>query len=185
LRSFIAIELPDEVKFSLAEVQKGLKKSGADIRWVKTDNIHLTLKFLGDVKEENIDGINQALKGACNNHNVFGIEIRDIGTFPARKSPRVLWAGISCQDELIKLQEEIDGAMASLGFAPEKRAFSPHLTIGRFKSSQGMNSLMKEIEAIRHDSFGRFDVRSIYLIKSDLKPSGAVYTRIKEFPLVP
>lgn len=183
MRSFIAIELPGEVKASLAEIQQSLKKSGADIRWVKTDNIHLTLKFLGDIEEKSIPGIVQALKGACRNHKVFSIDISGIGSFPVKKSPRVLWSGISDNGELMQLQAEIDETMASLGFDPERRTFSPHLTIGRFRSSRGRGALLDKIELIKHDSFGLFDVRSIYLIKSDLKPSGAVYSRIGEFPL--
>lgn len=183
MRSFIAIELPDEVKFTLDGIQQSLKKSGADIRWVKTDNIHLTLKFLGDIEEKSVTAIIHALKGACKNHKIFRVEILGIGTFPAKRSPRVLWAGINGTGELVKLQAEIDDAMASQGFDPEKRAFSPHLTIGRFRSSRGRDSLLEKTEMIKHESFGLFDVRSIYLIKSDLKPSGAVYSRLAEFPL--
>ena len=171
------------MKASLAGIQQSLKKSEADIRWVKTDNIHLTLKFLKDIEEESVTGIIQVLKGTCRNHKVFSIEISDIGTFPIKRSPRVLWTGINDNGELLKLQSEIEKGMASLGFGPEKRAFSPHLTIGRFRSSQGREALMEKVEMIKHDSFGLFDVRSIYLIKSDLKPSGAVYSRIAEFPL--
>jgi 2'-5' RNA ligase len=183
LRSFIAIELPGEVKASLAGIQQSLKKSGADIRWVKTDNIHLTLKFLGDIEEKSVASIIQMLKGTCKNHKVFSIEISNIGTFPVKRSPRVLWAGINDHGELMKLQLEIDKGMASLGFEPEKRVFSPHLTFGRFRSSRGRGALMEKIDMIKHDSFGLFDVRSIYLIKSDLNPSGAVYSRLAEFPL--
>jgi 2'-5' RNA ligase len=183
LRCFIAIELPEEVKASLAGIQQHLKKSGADIRWVKTDNIHLTLKFFGDIEEHSITGIIQVLKGACSHHNIFSIEISGIGTFPAKRSPRVLWAGITAHGELVKLQAEIDEAAASLGFDPEKRAFSPHLTLGRFRSSQGKSALLEKITMLEHDRFGLFDVRSIYLIKSDLKPAGAVYSTIAEVPL--
>jgi len=183
LRSFIAIELPGEIKASLEGIQQSLKKSGADIRWVKTGNIHLTLKFLGDIEEKSVTAIIHALKGACKNHKIFRVEILGIGTFPAKRSPRVLWAGVNGNGELGKLQAEIDDAMASQGFDPEKRVFSPHLTLGRFKSSHGRGALMEKMDLIKHESFGLFDVRSIYLIKSDLNPSGAVYSRLAEFPL--
>ena len=183
MRSFIAIELPDEVKASLAGIQQGLKKSGADIRWVKTDNIHLTLKFLGDIEEEIVPDIIHVLKGTCQHHNVFSIEISGIGTFPAKKSPRVLWAGIHDNGELIKLHAEIEEGMASLGIDTEKRAFAPHLTFGRFRSPRRRDLLIEQIDMMRHESFGLFDVRSIYLIKSDLKPSGAVYSRLADLPL--
>lgn len=171
------------MKSSLEGIQQSLKKSGADVRWVKTDNIHLTLKFLGDIEEKRVRDIIQVLKGACSNHKVFSIEISGMGTFPANKSPRVLWAGINDKGELIQLQSEIEKGMASLGFDPEKRAFSPHLTVGRFRSSRSRSTLLEKVVMIKHDSFGLFDVRFIYLIKSDLKPSGAVYSRIAEFPL--
>jgi len=185
LRSFIAIELPEEVKSSLEGIQQSLKTSGADVRWVKTDNIHLTLKFLGDIDEEILTGIIHVLQGTCRNQKVISIEISGIGTFPVKRSPRVLWTGIKDNGELIKLHSEIEKGMASLGFDPEKRAFSPHLTLGRFRSSRGRGSLLEKIKTITHESFGQFDVRFIYLIKSDLKPSGAVYSRIAEFPLEP
>jgi 2'-5' RNA ligase len=183
LRCFIAIELPEEVKASLAGIQRHLKKSGADIRWVKTDNIHLTLKFLGEIEENRVAGIIQMLKGACSHHNIFSIEISGIGTFPAKRSPRVLWAGIIGNGELARLQSDIDEAAASLGFDPEKRAFSPHLTLGRFRSSRGKSALLEKVTMLEHDRFGLFDVRSIYLIKSDLKPEGAVYSMIAECSL--
>ncbi len=183
MRCFIAIALPEEVKASLAGIQQHLKKSGADLRWVKTDNIHLTLKFLGDIKEAGVTGIIQGLKGACSHHRMFSIEISGIGTFPAKRSPRVLWAGIIAHGELVKLQSEIDEAMASLGFEPDTRDFSPHLTLGRFRSSRGKSALLENISMLEHDRFGLFDVRSIYLIKSELKPAGAVYSTIAEIPL--
>jgi 2'-5' RNA ligase len=183
LRCFIAIELPEEVISHLAGLQQSLKKSRADVRWVNINNIHLTLKFLGDIEETSVNSIIRAIRGTCKNHKSINIDIRGIGTFPAGRSPRVLWAGVGNNGELLHLQKEIDKEMASLGFAPEKRGFSPHLTLGRFRSSRGRDELMATIDMITHDSFGQFDVRSVYLIKSDLKPSGAVYSRIAEFPL--
>ncbi len=185
VRCFIAIELPDDVKSIISGLQQSLQKKGADIRWVRTENIHLTLKFLGDIEIERADSIMNVIKGTCKDHNCFSIEIKGIGTFPAGKTPRVLWAAVNNNEELLKLQAGIDRDAAFLGFSREKRGFSPHLTLGRFRSSRDKNALMDNIEIMKYESFGQFDVRSIYLIKSELKPSGAVYSILAEFPLGP
>ncbi len=180
MRCFIAIELSEDVKSGLAVLQQDLKECGADIRWVKPDNIHLTLKFLGDVDETNVRSIVEQVVGACANYSFFDLEISGIGVFPNMKSPRVLWAGVQGVDMFEGLYRDIDAGMASLGFQKEKRKFSPHLTLGRFRSMKGKSAAADKIELHENDRFGSIKVKAVSLIKSELNPAGAKYTRVAE-----
>ncbi|MBI4697762.1 MAG: RNA 2',3'-cyclic phosphodiesterase [Nitrospirae bacterium] len=134
MRSFIAIELPEAVRYALSGIEEELKKSRADVRWVKPENIHLTLKFLGDVEEKNTEKITEILKDICRRFKPFALEIKGMGVFPHPRSPRVLWTGMDISDTLENLQKEIEDAMTSLGFEREDRRFTAHLTLGRFRS---------------------------------------------------
>jgi len=183
LRSFIAIELPDTVKSALLSLQQGLKTCGADVRWVRPEGVHLTLKFLGDIEEKLVDGIVESLKGTCRKFHAFNCEVRGVGVFPGIRAPRVLWAGIEDHDALKLIQQEIDSAMSSHGFEREDRKFTPHLTLGRFRSSEGKMALMNKMEQYKGHSLGLIDVNHISLMRSDLGPAGAKYTRIAEIPL--
>ena len=183
MRSFIAIELSEDVKSGLAGLQQDLKGCGADIRWVKPDNIHLTLKFLGDIDEKNVRNIVKQIEGACLNYSFFDLEISGIGVFPNIKSLRVLWAGVQVIDTLEGLYRDIDAGMASLGFQLEKRKFSPHLTLGRFRTMKGKGVIADKIELHKNDRIGMINVRAVSLIRSDLGPAGAKYTRVAEIVL--
>jgi RNA 2',3'-cyclic 3'-phosphodiesterase len=178
LRSFIAIELPERVRSAISELQQELKKCKADIRWVKPDNIHLTLKFLGDTDEKSLDSIVEATKAACSGYGRFDLETRGVGVFPDMRAPRILWVGISDNDSLTGLQKSIEDGLAALGFTPEKRRFRPHLTLGRFISSSGKEGLYDKIEEHKDISPGLIEVKSLFLIKSELTPYGAEYTKI-------
>ncbi len=184
LRSFIAIELPETVKSALSELQGELKKCGADVRWVKPDNIHLTLKFLGDVEENIVEGIIDSLKGTCGKHSTFSLELSGIGVFPNKKSPRVLWVGLTGSKILPIIQQEIDTGMATLGFKQEKRRFAPHLTLGRFKSSSGKKELADKMNLDMNTAFGLIEVNSVSLMRSDLGPAGAKHTTIAKIDLI-
>jgi 2'-5' RNA ligase len=183
LRSFIAIELPESVRTALSELQSELKECGADVRWVKPEGIHLTLKFLGDVKEEDVDHVVKLIEGACRKYKAFNLEIAGAGVFPNKRSPRVLWVGINGNGTFKALQSEIDDAMDSMGFEKENRKFIPHLTLGRFRSLKGMDALMERVELNRDIKLGSADVNKISLMKSDLGPAGAKYTRVAEIAL--
>ncbi len=178
MRSFIAIDLPERVKSAISELQQELKKCKADIRWVKPDNIHLTLKFLGDTDEKILDRIVEATKAVCSGYSGFNLEIKSVGVFPDMRAPRVLWVGISDNDSLSGLQKSIEDGLAKLWFTPEKRRFRPHLTLGRFRSSSGKEGLYDKIEEHKNLSLGSMEVESLFLIKSELTPSGAEYTKI-------
>ena len=183
MRSFIAIELSETVKSTLAELQQEFKKCGADVRWVNPDNVHLTLKFLGNIEEKSAEETLKLMEKTCSRYNPFNIELKGLGTFPNSKSPRVLWVGISGNSVLAELQRDIEDGMASLGFASENRKFTPHLTLGRFRSLKGKECLLEAIKLFEKNSFGLINVKSIFLMRSDLSPAGARYTKIGEVPL--
>jgi len=183
MRCFIAIELPEGVKSALEGLQEEFKKCGVDVRWVKPENIHLTLKFLGNIDEKKVKEIVKRIERVCDKYESFSLEARGVGVFPSLHAPRVLWAGIKGNSPLKWLQSDVEDEMASMGFKREDREFTPHLTIGRFKSFTDKKELANKIELHKDNSFGWINVKAIVLMKSDLRPSGAEYTRIAEIPL--
>lgn len=183
MRCFIAIEIPEVIKSELLEIGEELKKHGADVRWVKPDNIHLTLKFLGNIKEEIAGKISGIIEAICSHYDSFDLTIKGLSVFPNRKSPRVLWVGIEGNNILATLQKEVDEGMSSIGFENEKREFTAHFTLGRFRSSRGKEALLDTINQRKNDNFGSITVRSLSLMKSDLSPTEAKYSKISEVPL--
>jgi len=180
LRSFIAIELPVTVRTVLAEMQHEFSGCGADVRWVKPGSIHLTLEFLGDIKDEDAGRIIDVIKGTCKEYPAFQLEITGTGVFPNTRAPRVLWVGLDNNETLSALQASIANSLISLGFQPEKRRFVPHLTIGRFRSFKGKDILLKKVSDYKSKMFGIIKVNSVSLMSSELGPSGAKYSRIAE-----
>src|SRR5574341_320500 len=179
MRLFIAIEIPDEIKTEMAEVQRRLKGAGADASWTRAEGIHLTLKFLGEVPETEIPGITAALAGAAQGADGFGLEVEGVGTFPNPKRARVAWIGVSGNvEKLARLQTAVEDAMAGLGFEREARAFTPHLTLGRIKYIHSRDRWLKALDAVKDVRLPGFDVKAVSLMKSELKPTGAVYTEI-------
>lgn len=183
MRSFIAIELPDRVRSALSEFQQELKKCGTDVRWVKPESIHLTLKFLGNISDNDADKITKIIEGTIKNYSCFDLQIRGAGVFPNVKAPRVLWIGVSGNEILHGFQEETENRMASIGFEKENRKFSPHLTLGRLRSSYRKESLIEKIEMSKDMEFGIIHVEKVALMKSELSSEGAKYSRIVEFYL--
>jgi len=180
LRSFIAIELPGEVKSALSDLQREFKECGADVRWVKPDNIHLTLKFLGDIHEDTIGAVQKIMEGACKGYSSFNLELNGAGTFPHMKSPRVVWTGLQDSEILSQLQNEIERGLSTIGFKKEARRFVPHLTLGRFRSMQKRAQLLEKIGQYQEKKICSFAVNSVVLMKSALNPIGAQYTKMKE-----
>jgi 2'-5' RNA ligase len=178
MRSFIAIELPEAVKTILVKIQENFKKCGNDMKWINPGGIHLTLKFLGNIQEDAVEEIVRLMKKVCGGHNKFTLTLKGAGMFPNPRSPRVLWVGIREAGALAKLKQEIDDNMTSRGFKREDRRYTPHLTLGRFRSFKGIecfHDIMKQHEG---KDFGAFQVHSLSLMRSDLHPGGARYSRI-------
>jgi 2'-5' RNA ligase len=179
MRTFIAIEIPAEIIKEMAKVQDELKRSGADAGWTRPEGIHLTLKFLGEVPETKIEEIKNALVQAAEATSRFRLKIAGAGAFPNPKNPRVVWLGVSGDsDRLSALQGSVEKSMTAIGFDREERAFSPHLTLARIKYLRPRYSWQKAIDSIKDIRLAEFDVDHVSLMRSDIKPSGAVYTEI-------
>jgi 2'-5' RNA ligase len=182
IRSFIAIPLSAEIIFRIEKIQKELKTLPADVKWVNSTSIHLTLKFLGNVEEGDIEKIAQGIQNGLKGFKPWSVAVKNMGAFPSLKSPRVVWIGLDDQGcRLVTLQNQIEKEMSNLGFEKEKRAFSPHLTLGRVRSPKGKNELVKYLLDEREQILGEIKVDRVILFKSELKPTGAVYSVLKEF----
>jgi len=184
IRSFLAIEIPGPILRKVGEVQGGLKSSRADVRWTNPETIHLTLKFFGNIEESRIDPILKSIEEPIRNTLPFSVKVRGVGAFPHLKNPRVIWIGLVDEKEtLTSLQKQIETYLEKIGFQPEDRPFRPHLTLGRMKSSRGKEELAGRMERYREEAFGDFEVERVVLFKSDLKPSGPIYTPLGEIRL--
>lgn len=183
LRAFIAIELPSGLQKEISQVIERLQTTAGKsaVRWVSASNIHLTLKFLGDIAPTSLGVIEEALKSEAGLHSGFRMEAGGLGAFPNTKRPRVIWLGVDAPPELTSLQRGIDSATAKLGYASETRPFSPHLTLGRVRenaSSSELSALASKLNEVSFHSPGSIDVGAVHLFKSDLLPGGSVYTRL-------
>ena len=183
IRSFVAIELPEEVKNRLVRLRGGLeRKEHAFVKWVEPGGIHLTLKFLGNISPELVTEITRAIKESSEGISPFRLELSGLGAFPNLKQPRVVWVGIYGEvDKLLRLQHNVDSALISLGFAKEERPFTPHLTLARIKQGAPFTQLKNFGELVMSSNFEReysFEVKTVDLMRSQLTPKGAIYTRI-------
>lgn len=184
IRSFIAIELSEELKAGLEEIQKKLRRSDADVKWVRPEGIHLTLKFLGSVTPEELERVSRAVEPAVAGVKPFELTLKSLGCFPSTRSPRVIWVGVDGGgEEVCCLQRIVEGQAAAAGFPPEERAFQPHLTVGRVRSSRGKAALARLVEENQGVNLGSLRADAVHLFRSDLRPSGAVYTKMKTFPM--
>jgi RNA 2',3'-cyclic 3'-phosphodiesterase len=187
IRAFIAIKLSPEIHQRLNDVNVLLKQrlQGALIRWVPVDNIHLTLKFLGDVPTTNLDMLAKILKAEASQYEPFEISVGELGAFPSAHRPHVIWLGVQAPAELNTLQHGIEEETARLGYKPEDRPFSPHLTLGRVSRNADTQDFARIEAAINETKvgfLGAMRVETVQLFKSDLKPNGAVYTGLLEAP---
>ncbi len=188
IRSFIAIELSEEVRQSLGRLQNKLKEDGGfPVKWVEPDSIHLTLKFLGNIGRDKVEEITRAMEEAARDTPPFRLEVKGLGVFPDLKRVQVAWVGITGEtDRLSQLQRRIDSALAALGFAPETRPFTAHLTLARVRDRASFNerqSFGQLIAATRFDTPHAFTVDSIKLMRSDLTPDGPIYSEIDSIRL--
>jgi 2'-5' RNA ligase len=181
IRAFIACDIPESILEKVSDVQGGLKELGADVTWTRVGGIHITLKFLGDIEESYIDKVAAVIADASKGRKPFDISIKGSGAFPNLKSPRVVWLGIEDEGEgLLNLQRGLDEGLKSLGFEPEEREFRPHLTLGRVKGPRGKLELSKAVSELREIDLGSFGIDRVILYRSELRPTGAVYTKLRE-----
>jgi 2'-5' RNA ligase len=180
LRCFIAVTLPGPLKKDVGDVIRKLRESGADIKWVPDENLHLTLKFLGETEEERLDEIKGALYKKLSHYAPFYIKIAGVGYFPGGRNPRVIWVGIEERGPLADICTDVENAMVKFGYPREERPFSPHLTIGRVRSPKRVAEVIKRLDEFHAVAFDEFVVKGVTLMKSELKPGGAEYSGLAE-----
>ena len=184
MRTFIAIELSREIRECLSRLQDKLKLSQADVKWVAPLNIHLTLKFLGEIDEKTSEQIKQILQDLAAGLKEFSLNLAYIGAFPSLKSPRVIWIGIDKGDEEVKtIARALEEKLPEIGITKEDRPFSSHITLGRTRSSKNRNNLAELLESLKEklpEATAEMKVEKITLFKSTLTPKGPIYEVLKE-----
>ena len=183
IRAFIAVDLDDPVIEKICNVIEILNSRLTEIRWLRKENLHLTLKFLGNIAESQVEPITAALRHPLGLFSPCTISAKGLGVFPDFRRPKILWVGLT-GDQLVQLAAEIESALMPIGFTPENRAFTPHLTIGRWREgSRPAKNLRQEIDSLNDFEFGACAVRQIVLFQSVLKPEGASYSELRTIQL--
>ncbi len=183
IRTFLAIDIDQLCREYIGRVVSELQLSRADVSWVKPGNAHLTLKFLGDISSGTQTLIQEALKNIFMNQEPFDLILSGVGVFPSFEKPRIVWVGIEDKSRtLAGLFELLEPIFESFGFPLDKRRFNPHLTLGRVRSGSGRQALNQAIHDRLNYRGSLFHVDHATLYRSDLKPSGAVYTKLFHFP---
>jgi 2'-5' RNA ligase len=181
IRSFIAFDIDSEsVLKRMTEVQTMLTKTGADLKLVEPKNIHMTLRFLGNITPSTVEKIFEEMKKV--QFTPFDVRLHGVGAFPNPRYPRVVWAGITQgADQLRSIFEQLEPKLLGLGFAPDPKGFSPHLTIARVRSGRNRVELAKCLLENENCEFGVIDAKCLKLKRSDLTPRGPIYSTLKEF----
>jgi len=188
IRSFIAIELPAELKLELVQLEAQLK-SGKQlgVKWVDPDGIHLTMKFLGNIAVDRVEGITRAMEEAVRGISPFQLKVKELGVFPNLKRVQVAWVGLSGEvDKLAQLHKRIESNLTPLGFAPESRPFAPHLTLARLRAQISPDEKQRFGQLIANTTFEAahaIEVDAINLMKSQLTREGAIYSQINSIRL--
>jgi 2'-5' RNA ligase len=193
IRTFVAVELDPNIRKALGQTQDQARRelsrvtSEARLQWVRPESIHLTLKFLGDIEETRVGAICQALGHAAGQSSSFSVDVRGLGVFPDHRAPRVLWVGLHPPDSLTRLAEQVEAALAPLGFPAENKPFRPHLTLARIKDrSREIGKALAEGGLLAHEGLlGTLALHAVSLMRSELHPSGSLYTRLCEVRLGP
>jgi 2'-5' RNA ligase len=188
VRVFIAISLPGDIHDNLSVASACLKDKLTDgvVRWVKVDNIHLTLKFLGEIPETDIVHLKNGLDSPIGGHSAFELTVEKIGVFPNPQRPRIIWAGLRHSLELEHLQNTVEQVTHSLGYAADARDFSAHLTLGRINQTASPQQLLQVTRVLSNSTvggMGDFIVKSIDIYRSQLNAGGSIYTKLHSIPL--
>ncbi len=176
IRAFIAVDF--EASHELLGLIGGLRSSRARLRVVPPENLHITLKFLGGTEEGMVEPIVEVMETSVEGVAPFTLTLRGTGGFPSLRAPRVLWVGIHNGEPMSRVAQQLELGLAKLGFPRERRRFSPHLTLARVKGPQGRDDAVRLIERQRDTEFGLQSVEAIKLKRSELRPTGAVYSDI-------
>ena len=183
IRTFIAVDLPSSVLEALGQISSQLQEKlpGSSVRWVNYEKMHLTLKFLGDISRENIGMVEKILETEASKKGVMEIGIGGIGAFPKARHPRVIWIGVEAPQDLFDLRRGIEDGVARLGYSYDKYEFTPHLTLGRISRKASARDV-RLVGDVLHDFqvgfIGVARIEAVHLYKSDLRPDGALYTRL-------
>jgi 2'-5' RNA ligase len=184
IRAFLALDPPEEILREVGRIQDRLRKLvHGDLRWVRPEGIHLTLKFFGDISENAVESISAVAGQAAAEAGPFELAIGGMGVFPDPSRPRVVWLGMNGEvARLVTFQQGLERVLGGIGFPPEERPFRPHLTLGRIKSPKGLTGLAEVLEKEKTVTAGSFTASALSLFQSDLKPRGAVYMRLATYP---
>jgi RNA 2',3'-cyclic 3'-phosphodiesterase len=180
MRLFVALDVPEDARRALRALMESFGKICRGARWVRPEGIHVTLKFIGHVEEAELTAIQEQLS-RVSPRNAIDMAFRNFGFFPNEKHPRVFFVGIVAGAELAALAAEIDSQLTPLGIARESREFQPHLTLARFKTSEGLADLCKKLASLPTQDFGGGRATEFYLYQSVLQSGGAVYTRLSTY----
>jgi RNA 2',3'-cyclic 3'-phosphodiesterase len=183
VRLFVALDLPEAVRHALAELIANLKPKSRGARWVQPENLHITLKFIGHVGNEKLSPIQSALSSI---HAAQPVELhfRGMGFFPNERRPRAFWCGVAASPNLPELAADINRSLVPLGIEAETRPFTPHLTLARFKSDEGVREMVHAANDMKSTDFGAATETNFHLYESLLKSTGAQYNRVASFPFV-
>lgn len=184
MRLFVALEIPSAVRQNLATLLDSMRAITKEPRWVRAENLHVTLKFLGEIAETKVDAVRRALMG-IHSDKCIALDFRGLGFFPNEKHPRVFWTGLEASPNLKGLAGDIEGVMEELGIPREKRDFSPHLTLARFERPRLPEALRKLIVDNQQREFGFQRTNEFHLIQSRLQPTGAEYNTVATFQFAP
>jgi 2'-5' RNA ligase len=181
-RLFVALELPPAAKDGILTVIEDLRSLGVRASWSRAATIHLTLAFLGDTDAPLVDDVSQALLEACSPVAPFEWTVERLGAFPSPRRPRVIWAGVTAPETLFELKRRVDDALGPLGFPPERRRFRPHITLGRIRRDDDASGLERHLASIEVPE-AVIPSDEVFLMKSTLRPGGALHEVLGRFPL--
>jgi RNA 2',3'-cyclic 3'-phosphodiesterase len=183
IRTFVAIEMPEGIVRQFEDVEARLMKADAHVKWVEPYNIHITMKFLGEIDEGRLGGLYEGVMGGTRGFNPFEVSLAGLGAFPNLRRPRVVWIGIDMgKENLTELQNRLEESIYIHGFSKEDRSFSPHLTIGRVKSPRGLEELAEIIKATSFQT-ASFPVNEVVVMESTLTPEGPIYSPLRKIGL--
>lgn len=182
MRVFLAIEIDEKLLDKIENIQKQFAECEAPVKYVETENLHCTLKFFGEIDEDKVNDIIEVIENKIENHEPFRINIKKSGVFPNERYIRVLWLGMEDVEPFSNLQKDLDEEFVKMGFKKE-RSYVPHLTIGRVKGAKNKAELLSKLKDLGNIEIGEMDINKIVLKKSELTPSGPIYTTLKEFDL--